>query len=123
LADVETLLPISFQAYRESMDGTVGKALRKLEHQYESDLSEKARRLADACVAQVTSANQHERQLLSCAFKVHQCTDAEIEKSNTLLDQAIEARESARAKLEVQLLELGGPPSGELEQKVRACRD
>ena len=103
------------------MDKTVGKALRKLENEYEEHLIAEARELASRCVAVKQAAKQHEQQLLACAFGIEQCTESELEAVGSKLDQAVSAQKAARAKLEMGLLALESPPTGKFEADTAAC--
>jgi hypothetical protein len=119
--DVEALLPLSFAAYRDGMDGTIGKALRPLEDKYEAELDARAQTLADACVEQREEMQKLEGQLLSCAFGVKTCDDKTVEQTSASLDEAVASHDEMRARLEVALLELAQAPQGKLKQKLGAC--
>ncbi len=121
LVDTAALFPISFAAYRQGMDGTIGKALRTLEEAHESTLIGQAQKLADACTEKRTTAAQLEDKLLACAFGVMSCANAEAQKTGKELDQAVSAHEAAQADLQMALLELENPPKGKLAQAVDSC--
>lgn len=123
LIDVEELLPISFAAYHENMDGTIGKALRSLEAKYENGLIDRAQTLADSCAATRKSMQTTEQELLACAFGIDKCEEGTIDKMGAQLDEAAGVLEQARAKVEVAVLELEKPPKGKLEQSIEACNE
>lgn len=119
--DVERLLPASFSAYRENMDGTIGRALRTLEPEFEQQLLSTAQTRAKHCAETRKSIQRQEQRLLGCAFGVQNCSEDKVAKAGAELDEAIAAHAESRDALHFALLQLEKPPTGPLEQTVDEC--
>jgi len=122
LIDVAALLPLSFAAYRENMDGSIGKARRPLEAKYEAELERQVRAQIGVCVGEYEQIAEHERALLACAFGMNTCPPSVIESTGKLLDEAVARREHARAELELAVASLEKPPQGKLEGQLTNCQ-
>ncbi|HEY6723012.1 MAG TPA: hypothetical protein VI197_03245 [Polyangiaceae bacterium] len=120
--DIEALLPVSFAAYREGIDGSIGKALRKLEAPLEAELQSQARTRAEACVAKRQELLELERTLLACSFGVESCPAELIENTSTQLDETVNAHTTSRMELAAAVASLDGPAEGKLAQLAASCQ-
>lgn len=120
-ADIETLLPVSFAAYRKAVDGSIGKALRKLEGPSETELQNQARARAEACAAKRQELIELERTLLACAFGIERCAAELVENTGQQLDEAVSAYAKIRAELAAAMGSLEAAPEGKLAQSAAAC--
>lgn len=123
LADIEALLPVSFAAYRNDINGSIGKALRKLEGPLEAELQSQARSRAELCAAQRRELGELERTLLACSFGIESCPAQLVETTKTKLDDTAAARDDTRIQLAAALASLEAPPEGNLAQLATACRE
>jgi len=121
-ANVEVLLPKSFEAYRKEMDFTVGRARRKLQGAFEKELKDQANALAKQCAEQKSKAQGLERQLLECAFAIRACEGDKLEAATETLDQALHDHEVARAKVHASTLNLEQGPDQKLAKAIAACQ-
>lgn len=120
--DIETLLPVSFAAYRKSIDGSIGKALRKLEAPLEAELQGQAQALANTCAAKRQELIELERTLLVCAFGIESCPAELVENTGTQLDETVAALDTTRVELAAALASLETAPEGKLAQLAAACQ-
>lgn len=112
--DVEALLPVSFAAYRKGIDGSIGKALRKLEAPLEAELHKRAQTHAGACAAKRQELIELERTLLACTFGIESCPAELVENTGPKLDETVVAHGQVRAELTAALASLEAPPEGQL---------
>jgi hypothetical protein len=121
-ANVEVLLPKSFEAYRKEMDLTVGRARRKLQGAFEKELKDQANALAKQCAERKSRVDALERQLLECAFAIKACEGEKLETATETLDQALHDHEIARAKVRASTLNLEQSPDEKLAKTIASCQ-
>lgn len=114
LLDLAALLPASFEAYRKSIDGSIGKALRKLEVPAEAKLRAAAMSLAERCAASHQELLAIEHGLLSCAFGLQTCTPDPRNVAETQMDETVAAYQQYRAELAAAVASLAEAPQGPL---------
>jgi len=122
LVDVAALLPAGFEAYRKNIDGSIGKALRKLETRYETDLQNRALSRAELCAAARQEMIGMEHSLLVCAFGVEDCPPGTVEATGTQLDGTVDAHRRLRAEVAADLASLEGPPKGRIAELAATCQ-
>jgi hypothetical protein len=121
LANVEVLLPKSFEAYRKEIDLTVGLARRTLPNAIESELKGAVATRAKECADARESARALEKQLLDCGFAIKACDGDGLEGTTEKLDQALHDQELARARLRSATLSLEKGPDKKLEKAIAGC--
>jgi len=120
--DVAELLPVSFEAYRKNIDGSIGKALRKLEPEAEAKLNADAGLLAGNCAAARQEMLKTERSLLVCAFGVESCQPNSVEAAGTKMDEAVAKHQRLRAEAAAAIASLEEPPKGKLAELAASCQ-
>jgi hypothetical protein len=121
-ANVEVLLPKSFEAYREEMDFSVGRARRKLQKAFEEELKSAANSRAQQCAKTQQAVLGIEKQLLDCAFAIKACEGEDLEEAGERLDRALDAHDQARVDLELSVLNLENGPDKKLSAAVARCK-
>ncbi|HEU5076563.1 MAG TPA: hypothetical protein VFU02_20370 [Polyangiaceae bacterium] len=120
--DVATLLPASFEAYRKNIDGSIGKALRKLEAPEEAKLLTEAELRGASCAAARKELLAIEQSLLACAFGMKTCQPKTLEASGTQLDETVAAHQRFRSELAAAVASLEEPPKGKLAALAATCK-
>lgn len=120
LVDVAALLPASFEAYRKSIDGSIGKALRKLEPPAEAKLQSAALSLGEHCAAARQELFALEHGSISCTFGVDPCPPdpANVE---TPMDETVARHQRLRAESAAAVASLAEPPKGRLAAELVTC--
>ena len=121
LMNVADLMPVSFAAYRKAIDGSIGKALRKLEPQQEAELKKQAYGRAETCAAKYMEVPAIAAGLYRCAFGFEDCTPEFIEGTNTALDETLVGLEAARKELAGALASLAAAPDPRIAELAATC--
>lgn len=119
--NVADLLPVSFAAYRRAIDGSIGKALRKLEPEYEAALKNQALARAEACAAKSMEIVATAGGLLNCTFGIENCAAEFIENQSMQLEETLVAEEVAKKALATALASLAAPPERRIAELAATC--